>query len=211
MVMGILCILAAVLFPVLTRAKGRTRESACAANLGQIGTAIGLYLADNDGLFPAALDPSDKFVPQIWAGQPLYHARIESMPLLSDVLLPYAKSGEIFHCPADSGTETLDNQFPLPFRTAPSLYSAYGSSYFLRTEIVFRSFTDTLFDRPANINLMMDGAGQWHGTGRAVEAHDDPAVYAGLVNSYRYNVLYGDFHVKSVKRSELQILWATPL
>ena len=210
-VIAIIAVLAAILFPVFARAKGKARQVQCVSNLKQIGIAIGLYMSDSDDLFPAALDPSDKYVPTIWAGQPQWQAQIASMPLMSDALQPYIKSKEIFHCPSDIGTETLDNQFPTPFKSSPSMFATYGSSYFLRTEIVFRSFTQTSFDKPANVNLMMDGAGHWHGGGRAVEPGDDISTLSNLLHDYRYNVLYGDFHVKNISRGDLDQLWATPI
>ena len=48
------------------------------------------------------------------------------------------------------------------------MYQTYGSSYFFRTEIAFRSYSDSSFQLPANTNVMFDGAGHWHGSGRAL-------------------------------------------
>ncbi len=210
-VIAIIAILAAILFPVFARAKGKARQVQCISNLKQIGTSIAIYMGDYDDLFPSAVDPSDKFIPTIWDAQPQWESQIAAMPLMSDALQPYMKSKEIFHCPSDVGSETLDNQFPTVFKTSPSMYATYGSSYFLRTEIVFRSLTQTAFEKAANINLMMDGAGHWHGGGRAVEPTDDGNTFFNLLHDYRYNVLYGDFHVKNISRGALDQLWATPL
>lgn len=210
-VIGIIAILAAILFPVFAKAKAKAREIQCLSNLAQIGKSINLYMADYDDFFPAGLDPSDKYAPEIWASQPEWQARIAAMPMMSDLLQPYIKSKDLFHCPSDDGTETLDFQYPTPFKTFPSMFAMYGSSYFLRTEIVFRSFSGTAFERPANINVMMDAAGHWHGAGRALDPTDDFGTVQDLLHDYRYNVLFGDFHAKGISRGALDALWGTQL
>ena len=51
-VIAIIAILAALLLPALSRAKGSAHRIACANNLRQIRLALGLYLMDNDGRMP---------------------------------------------------------------------------------------------------------------------------------------------------------------
>jgi prepilin-type N-terminal cleavage/methylation domain-containing protein/prepilin-type processing-associated H-X9-DG protein len=51
-VIAIIGILAAILFPVLARAKGSARQSQCASHLSQIGHALDLYANDWDGYLP---------------------------------------------------------------------------------------------------------------------------------------------------------------
>src|SRR6185503_20551052 len=50
-VIAIVGILAGLLLPVLARAKGQARQTACASNLHQIGLAIKMYLSDHDDRF----------------------------------------------------------------------------------------------------------------------------------------------------------------
>ncbi|MER3495912.1 MAG: prepilin-type cleavage/methylation domain-containing protein, partial [Armatimonadota bacterium] len=69
-VIAIIAVLAAILFPVFARAKAAAKQTACISNLKQIGSGIGLYMADADDVFPFAVDASDKYAPQIWASQP---------------------------------------------------------------------------------------------------------------------------------------------
>lgn len=210
-VIAIIAILAALLFPVFARAKASAKQITCVSNLKQIGSAITLYMGDYDGVFPNALDASDKFTPTMWDAYPDFKARIPSMPMMYEVLQPYIKSKEVFHCPADSGTKVLDSHFPDTFLTAPSMYATYQSSYLFRTEIAFRFFTDSSFKLPASVNVMFDGAGHWHGDGRGLEANDDYETVGRLLHGYRYNCLYGDFHVKNVSHDQLQDAWATDL
>lgn len=52
MVVAIIGILAALLLPALATARERARMTSCANNLRQIGLALHLYAADNEGLIP---------------------------------------------------------------------------------------------------------------------------------------------------------------
>lgn len=51
-VIAIIAILAAILFPVFTRARDKGREASCKSNMKQIGTALTQYLDDWDGCYP---------------------------------------------------------------------------------------------------------------------------------------------------------------
>jgi general secretion pathway protein G len=203
-VIAIIAILAGILFPVFGRAKAAAKQSVCVSNLK-------LYMGDNDDIFPYAVDASDKFDPTIWASQPAFQAQIPYMLEMPDALFPYTKSKEIFHCPSDTGTKVLDNHYPDPFVSAPSLYKTYRSSYLFRTEIAFKFLSQDRFQLPADVNVMFDGAGHWHGGGRAIQADDDVETYFDLIRTYRYTTLMGDFHVKSLSRSQLDKLWLTQL
>lgn len=210
-VIAIIAILAAILFPVFARAKHSARQTVCVSNLSQIGKSIALYMGDNDDIFPYAVDASDKFAPTIWNGQPEWQAKIAQMPLMVDVLQPYVKNRDIFRCPADIGTLVLDNHFPEAFLTSPSMFQKFGISYFFRTEIAFRNYSSTGFQLPADINVMFDGAGHWHGSTPATKPSDTFPVYRENVRGYRYNTLFGDFHVKSITRDQLDEAWARDL
>jgi prepilin-type N-terminal cleavage/methylation domain-containing protein len=97
-VIGIIVILAALLLPVLSRAKTKARNIACVNQLKQLGVAARLYAEDNGSRLPVAeLLPSNPTDPQY--------------PLLriSDILAPYASrvsgtnvSVPVFKCPADN-------------------------------------------------------------------------------------------------------------
>lgn len=210
-VIGIISILAAILFPVFARAKASAKQTTCISNLRQIGAAITLYMAENDDLFPHAVDPSDKFTPQIWSAHPEFQARIPSMPMLHEALQGYLKSREVFKCPGDNGSRVLDNHPYIPFLTAPSAYVVYGTSYLFRTEIAFRYFSSTNFELPADVNVLFDSNGHWHSTQRAIQENENPQEVQRLLETYRYNTLFGDMHVKSLSYRGLQNAWSTPL
>ncbi len=210
-VVAIIAILAGLLFPVYSRARDQGRQTSCLSNLSQIGKSIGLYMADYDEVFPHAIDPSDRDRPEIWDRHPEFQARIPTMPFLHEALRPYTKSAELFRCPADHGTEVLDSNFGIPFRTSPSMFSVYGTSYFFRTEIAFRFYSQERFELPTKVNVLFDGAGHWHGSARAMREEDNFDTILGLRKEYRYNCLFGDFHAKSLSASELDLAWRTRL
>lgn len=214
-VIAIIAILAGILFPVFAQAKRAAKKTVCISNLKQIGSSIALYMGDYDDVFPSALDASDRYTPDIWKSFPEYRQRIEQMPMLHEVLQPYLKSKALFHCPADTGGEFLDNHLFERILAGNSMYGKYGSSYFFRTEIAFKYFTQTKFKLPSDINVLFDGAGHWHGDGRAVNQGDadrnDFATAYALLRTYRYNTLFGDFHAKSLNYDRLEQAWQTPL
>ena len=51
-VIAIIAILAAILFPVFSRARESARKTACLSNMKQIGTALMMYCQDWDEAFP---------------------------------------------------------------------------------------------------------------------------------------------------------------
>jgi general secretion pathway protein G len=211
MVITIIALLAALLFPVLGRARKQADSTACLSNLGQIGRGIATYMTDYDGLFPHAVDPSDKFAPEIWAFYPEFQARIPSMPFLHEVVQPYLKNPEAFKCPSDTGFSVLDSNFPLAFDARPTMYQKYGTSYFFRTEIAFRFFTRDHFELPASVNVLFDAAGHWHGDARALRPSDSSVDYVELRSKYRYNVLFGDWSVRNLTANQLDQAWMVEL
>lgn len=57
-VIAIIAILAAILFPVFAQAKEAAKRTAALSQAKQAGTAIVLYIADNDDLYPSGLVPN---------------------------------------------------------------------------------------------------------------------------------------------------------
>jgi prepilin-type N-terminal cleavage/methylation domain-containing protein len=195
-VIAVIAILAALLFPVFLTARGKAREVGCLSNLRQIGLSVAMYAEDNDGLYPFAVDPADKFTPEIWDSAPEFQALLASMNMVHEVLQPYAKSKEIFRCPADTGFEVEDFT-GIPLDATPSSYEKFGTSYYYRTEIALRRAGEATFQRPSEVNVLFDGAGRWHGS--------------LFPPSLRYVTLFADGHTKNLTRGRLDELWATPL
>lgn len=195
-VIAIIAVLAGVVFPVFATVRGKAREISCLSNLRQIGLALRMYTQDSDELYPWALDPTDRYTPQIWAEFPEFQAQIPYMPMIHEVLQPYIRSTEIFRCPSDSGYDVEDFTGE-PLDARPTSFRRFGTSYNYRTEITFLRSTEGSLRNPSELNVMFDAAGRWHG---------------GLVTDrMRYNTLYGDGHTRNLSRGQLSELWSLPV
>jgi prepilin-type N-terminal cleavage/methylation domain-containing protein/prepilin-type processing-associated H-X9-DG protein len=129
-VIAIIAILAAILFPVFSRAKEAAKQTACLSNARQVGIANSMYLQDYDGVYPIHY----AYNSQPAAGQP-GHKGVEVL------LAPYIQGGasrtdpatglpvtslmEVFKCPLDSGGPFTGVDVP----GATTYWQAYGSSY----------------------------------------------------------------------------------
>ena len=210
-VIAIIALLAAILFPVFAKAKFAAKRTVDISNLKQVGIAIDLYMGDNDDLFPWAVDTSDKYHPEIWASNPAFQAQIPSMPQMNVALDPYAKSAKIFECPLDTGLKVLDTHPDIGFDIHPSLFKVYGLSYLWRTEFAVKGMSQSSLQNPSSVNLMFTAAGHWLGTGRALELNESLPTAAFLLQGYRYDVLFGDFHAKNLSYADYQNTWNTSL
>jgi len=85
-VIAIIGILAAILFPVFAQTREAARRASCQANLHQIGLALHLYAQDHDGRFP-----------------PRHHD-------LRPLVRPYLNSVSVFACPSDANGVAVGNQ-----------------------------------------------------------------------------------------------------
>jgi prepilin-type N-terminal cleavage/methylation domain-containing protein len=211
-VIAVIALLAAILFPAFATARAKARETACLSNMRQHGLAFSMYVQDYDGLYPYAVDPADRDTPQIWNGFPAFKAQIPALPWVHEVLQPYSKSRELFHCPSDQGI-TIEDFTGLELDCLPICYAKYGTSYLYRTEIAVRGLSEASFQTPAMINVYMDGSGIWHGSGPGDDAIGVRNWYKTnpLLLQRRFNTLHGDGHVKCLFFRPLQALWDTPL
>lgn len=86
-VIAIIGILAAILFPVFARARENARRALCQSNLKQIGLGILQYVQDYDEVLPsAAFGNSDNTIGSYYRWQ--------------DAIYPYVKSQQVFNCPS---------------------------------------------------------------------------------------------------------------
>jgi general secretion pathway protein G len=195
-VIGILGLLAAILFPVFGTVRGRARQTACLSNLHQIGQAAAMYIQDNDSYYPRAADAADKASPSTWGDSPEFQAELTSMPTLQEVLAPYVPSRELFHCPSDVGFAVSDFN-GVELDAFPSSYEKFGSSYYYRTEFAAHRYIESQVNTASKINFIFDGCGRWHGT------------FLPIRN--RYNVLFADLHAKNISGPEMDDAWAQPV
>lgn len=105
-VIAIISILAAILFPVFSRAREQARRSACLSNMRQLATAFALYTQDYDETLPNSTDGSPGanregawlFYNRFPANHPLTPAAYE---VQRGGLFPYVKNAQAYVCPSD--------------------------------------------------------------------------------------------------------------
>lgn len=90
-VLGIIALLAAIIFPVFAHVREKGRQSVCASNLHQLGLALESYTQDNDERHPSATASSG------YAGLPSFQITAG----WAGRVYPYVKSAPVFHCPTD--------------------------------------------------------------------------------------------------------------
>lgn len=208
-VIAVIAILAALLFPVFARARAKAQQAACISNLHQLGLAIIMYASDYDGVFPCGGDPSD-IKSNYWQTHSggKYWVVSQKMPFLYVTLDPYVKNKDVWRCPSDTGFDTLDFSDNVPLDARPTSYTAFGMSYYYRTELAFKQKTLSGLvgyddyppyaeHGPAEINLLADGNGSWHGDAEYSEK--------------RYNVLMGDGHAANLAYMDYENAWALTL
>lgn len=137
---------------------------------------------------------------------------------------PYVKNLSIWKCASDTGFDYLDNNDscggPCAMVARPTMFDAFGGSYLYRTEISFRQLGQDRISGwrrnstggpgggqweevgPAEINVLFDGNGSWHGSRDGL---------FGRRNGRRYLTLFADGHAKLLTNDQYQRAWATSL
>jgi prepilin-type N-terminal cleavage/methylation domain-containing protein len=108
----IISILASLLLPSLSRAKGKAQSIKCLSNARQLGIGLMLYVSDHEEIFPPSADYSASTDdPQ----------RIWTMKLLN-----YIQSTRVYSCPAARPVNAAPGARALPGYTFPSNWVSRG-------------------------------------------------------------------------------------
>jgi prepilin-type processing-associated H-X9-DG protein len=103
-VIAIIAILAAMLLPVLAKAKQKAQQTSCLNNLKQLGLGMMIYLGDNQDNFPASASNAHGWHTEDWiyfdrgGGTPPVHLLQDSQIVRG---LGTAASTNIFICPSE--------------------------------------------------------------------------------------------------------------
>lgn len=146
-VIAIIAILAAILFPLMLRAKEQGRVTACSSNLRQIYSALTMYCDQWNGFIPDS-KPINFYATFEWPGQPIQidpaRRNDPDNPTrqIHYLLLPYILGKplnpeasydvfDVLHCPSDKIVPPLKNgKFD---KSSPlydqCIYPKFGSSY----------------------------------------------------------------------------------
>ena len=204
-VVSILSLLAALLFPVFARSRENARRSGCASNLRQIGLATLQYAQDYDQTLP----PFSNYGFLGYDGS--------DGPRWADFIFPYVKNPQVFDCPNAPlkttqypGGQYFDITTYSYGITVPSLSRAIGVAGRPLTEIE---------DTAGTLMFVEDGREEESGVetkGRLVPALGesleilssrlDGSRHIGSppvdINDYAFNALYTDGHVKWTSLSQ---------
>ena len=232
-VIAIIAILAAMLFPVLNRAKDRARDANCISNLKQWGITWKLYTDENDGSFMSGTSVG-------WARGAWVLAFTNGYPQKPPLLLcPKATDRrgpgdtEVHTTPDDPnavdwGGPTTAYDFPINDPADPShlLVASYGLNCW-----AFNPDTNNIQGRDANLHWRSEEAvnepsntplfldSMWRGggpsvtdmppdfNGEEVGFHDEMDFFAIERHGKGVNVLFFD---SSVRNTRAKDLWGLP-
>lgn len=182
-VIAIIAVLAAILFPVFSRAREGGRRTQCISNMRQLGVATRTYMDDFDDRYP-------------WAYYPDVIYFDGATPCIREVLTPYIRNDAIWKCPSDIGETFWCGQGGMGCRTYPyfdprrkvgSTSYGYAGAGMSRCSIgELAGLPASAVKRPSLCWMICEGR-PWHGSYRPSESvFDSPGLY---------NVLYCDGHV----------------
>src|SRR5579864_6834004 len=181
-VIAVIAILAALLLPVLGRAKEKVQITQCLSNLHQIGAGIRMYVDDNKSTLPLwATGPWAPPQPPGWQcymmglGGVDPDARHSFMaPATNRPLYPYLKPSLAFRCPADRGQEQdfggiIDGTWkPTNFQTLGCSYS-YNGLYWgnstlqpLYSDYMLSGKKESFVSSPSRMILMYEPPAMWY-------------------------------------------------
>ncbi|MGC9316529.1 MAG: prepilin-type N-terminal cleavage/methylation domain-containing protein [Armatimonadota bacterium] len=100
-VIAIIAILAAILFPVFSRAREKARQSSCLSNVKQITLGCKMYVQDYDEFFPFALASITERQVGTYFAKYYYGDETRTYyPIWVDVIMPYVMNEQLFRCPS---------------------------------------------------------------------------------------------------------------
>ena len=173
-VIAVIAILAALLLPVLARAKFQAKNALCISNLRQLGMIAFQYADENSGsLFEGYLDVPDR----VYSDPPtMFVPRHTDMRA---VLLQYGSTSHICYCPTVYDRFPKDNEF---FWWSPGGFTQYNIGYIIVAGL-----------RPTNISqyyLAESPAVPYPSAKTVVEATADAVLFADTIQAWP-NMGYG--------------------
>jgi prepilin-type N-terminal cleavage/methylation domain-containing protein/prepilin-type processing-associated H-X9-DG protein len=195
-VIAIIAILAAILFPVFSKAREKGRQTACVSNMKQIALAMIAYSEDYDGFLPCFWD--NVAGEKQYGGWMFYNTFNQcyknNFEPQKGSIYPYVKNEQIFICPSDScghGCSYAINGALTP--------DPYGGSRF------HRGLHTSYITKPSTTFLLLE---EQCPIGSTDDAHFSPGYPAtGNIPEKRHldmsNFAFCDGHVKPLRREAL--------
>ncbi len=189
-VLGILSLLTAILFPVFARAREKGRRTVCQSNLKQIALAVQQYVQDNSQMYP---------LENTWQND----------------VYTYIKNRQVYRCPSDQdedmSTEQIITGSPGSLEVSPVDYKYNWTRLNIVQSISlplppnnYRGINDSAIASPATVWLNMD---------LGYETEDDVLQYGPEIDSSCGRSFYGSSqHSGGGNYSYLDghVKWLTP-
>jgi len=195
-VIAIIAILAAILFPVFAKVREKARQTSCASNEKQIGLGLTQYVQDNDERWPAVMRQDTN-------GWTFWQVAIQ----------PYIKSAGVFRCPSisdpgrvlNNGVSNFDTSYAanvngIPCAAPPwsaatpnngtGLFGSITSSGVAEADIASPSSTISVLEQQGGTSsdiIVFDGNCGWS------------AARVAARHTGRSNYLFADSHVKALR------------
>ena len=191
-VIGIIAIIAAILFPVFAKVREKARQITCASNMRQLGLAFAQYTDDYDERLPSAIDSGFGGAGST-GGWIFMNA---SGPLVlnpaAGSIFPYVKSTKVYVCPDDANGQTSGDSYAVNSCTVE--LNPDGSTDHQQPH-PGRSLN--AFDAPSSFMLLAEE--DW--THDATGSTDDgilwyPLNYLSFRHTNGSNIAFVDGHVK---------------
>lgn len=174
-VIAIIAILAAILFPVFSKAKAKAQQTCCCNNLKQIGTAFAMYKSDHDGIYPYSLSTGGTYGFQFWRA----------------TINPYIKNANVTICPTFKAFHKGS--------VYVSWGQAYSDTYAMNANLSWKS--ESKIDCPVETWLVSE---QWYSPGGWVNIESYNLSYFSDMHTDGSNILFCDGHVKWYSRASVR-------
>ena len=198
MVIAIIAILAAILFPAFMTAKEHGRMASCLSNLKQLGTGFTLYMDNNNGGYPASQQYTNTpgipggvvVVPQDWEGS-LYPSQ-QAYPQKGQIW-QYVRSKKVYLCPTDAGIAP----------TGPGAYpfKDYAISYSMNSYLSLTKQSAVQMRNVSRMMLIIHEGRKWINDAKfsmwSTGDVPDDIHFGGTC------LLYADFHAKWLPQKKL--------
>lgn len=214
-VIGIIAVLAAILFPVFAQARGKARQARCLSNMQQLGVAIESYVQDHHGFLPAWSITHPGVAP--WTPPPVDQRNVPADGVVTwDIsIMQYLKTEELLICPDNPNSDargarsySIAQYTQRPFEHPPGSGNLIAIGGY-RDDIPLAGETVLLFEKGDNPpGSWGDALGQ-----NVYQYHDEdmPNDGSGLETPEEFeekmwhsggkNFLYLDYHVKWAKNT----------
>lgn len=206
-VVAIIAILAAILFPVFAQAREKARQASCVSNVRQVGMAALMYAQDYDETLPIYYHHN---VLTYWVGA--RDTSVQPLDKTRGLIYAYVRSGEIQKCPSYTGSGHLGGTgygynrrlaFVKGLTNDPAPLAALSHP---AETILFGDAGLPNFPKPGEVGetILLDPPSLWNTSKPAEPLRGFPSVdfrHAGFAD-----FCYADGHAKPMKR-ETFVTW----